>query len=140
VVRIYEIASAEEQIELWKLISSSVWASLQQQEREEKQQRAVVAAQPKVKPKKRAGRRAGSMPSIPKVPTPKPLPKPQQPTPNKVAGRSPQPNAQQSVPPSTLPAASAQSNTLQQPALALSNPQKALKTAGFQPKYGQKQI
>ena len=50
-MRINEIASAEEQIELWKLISNSVWQSLQQQEREEQQRKAAAAAARKNAPK-----------------------------------------------------------------------------------------
>jgi hypothetical protein len=50
-VRINEIASAEEQIELWKLVSNSVWQSLQQQERAEQQRKAVTKAKRKVVPK-----------------------------------------------------------------------------------------
>jgi hypothetical protein len=43
-VRINEIASAEEQIELWKLVSNSVWQSLQQQQKLQQQRDAAAAA------------------------------------------------------------------------------------------------
>jgi hypothetical protein len=46
-VRINEIASAEEQIELWKLVSNSVWQSLQQQQQQEKNQKAQAEAKKK---------------------------------------------------------------------------------------------
>lgn len=43
-MRLIEFASAEEQIELWKLVSASVWASLQQQEQQQRQAQATAAA------------------------------------------------------------------------------------------------
>lgn len=138
-MRINEIASAEEQIELWKLISNSVWQSLQQQEREEQQRNAAAAAARKNAPKGKRGRRSvGSIPSLPKVPAPKPPTPPQQPTPNKMAGTAPQPNAPQPAAPKPLTPASALPNAQRLPASLPANTQKSVKTAGFQPKYGQK--
>jgi hypothetical protein len=138
-VRINEIASAEEQIELWKLISNSVWQSLQQQEREEQQRNAAAAAARKNAPKGKRGRRSvGSIPSLPKVPAPKPPTPPQQPTPNKMAGTTPQSNAPQPAAPKPLAPASALPNAQRLPASLPANTQKSVKTAGFQPKYGQK--
>jgi hypothetical protein len=138
-VRINEIASAEEQIELWKLVSNSVWQSLQQQEREEQQRKAAAAAARKNAPKGKRGRRsAGSIPSLPKVPAPKPPAPPQQPTHNKMAGTAPQANALQPAASKPLTPASAQPNAPQQPASLPTNPLNSVKTAGFQPKYGHK--
>jgi hypothetical protein len=138
-VRINEIASAEEQIELWKLVSNSVWQSLQQQKREEQQRKAAAAAARKNAPKGKRGRRsAGSIPSLPKVPAPKPTSPPQQPPPNKVAGTEPQTNAAQPAASKSLAPASAQPNAPQPPASMPTNPLYSVKSAGFQPKYGQK--
>lgn len=135
-MRINEIASAEEQIELWKLISNSVWQSLQQQEREEQQRNAAAK---KNAPKGKRGRRSvGSIPSLPKVPAPKPPTPPKQSTPNKIAGAVPLPNASQPAAPKTLAPASALPNAQQLPASLPANTPYSVKTAGFQPKYGQK--
>jgi hypothetical protein len=43
-MRLIEFASAEEQIELWKLVSASVWSSLQQQQQQQRQAQATAAA------------------------------------------------------------------------------------------------
>ena len=51
-MRIFEIASAEEQLALWKLISDNVWSTISQQARTEAQQRAAAAAKSRLKPKK----------------------------------------------------------------------------------------
>lgn len=138
-MRINEIASAEEQIELWKLVSNSVWQSLKQQEREEQQRNAAAAAARKNVPKGKRGRRSvGSIPSQPKVPAHKLPTPPQRPTPNTMAGTTPQPNALQTAAPMPLDPASAQP-TAQQSAAALSaNTQKRVKNAVSEPIYGQK--
>lgn len=78
-MRIDEIASAEEQLALWKLISDNTWQAIGQQAEAERRQRAEKAAQAKLKPKiggKRGGRR--SMPPPPHT-TPPPPPKKQPP-------------------------------------------------------------
>ena len=70
-MRIVEIASAEEQLALWKLISDNVWSTISQQARTEAQQRAAAAAKSRIKPKK------AKKPKKPlRVPVP-PKPKPQ---------------------------------------------------------------
>jgi hypothetical protein len=70
-MRIFEIASAEEQLALWKLISDNVWSTISQQARTEAQQRAAAAAKNRIKPKK------AKKPKKPlRVPVP-PKPKPQ---------------------------------------------------------------
>lgn len=51
-MRIVEIASAEEQLALWKLISDSIWTTIGQQARAEAQQKAAATAQAALKPKK----------------------------------------------------------------------------------------
>ena len=70
-MRIFEIASAEEQLALWKLISDNVWSTISQQARTEAQQRAAAAAKSRLKPKK-----AKSPKKPARVPVP-PKPKPQ---------------------------------------------------------------
>ncbi len=51
-MRIFEIASAEDQLALWKLISDNVWTTISQQARTEAQQKAAAAARSRIKPKK----------------------------------------------------------------------------------------
>ena len=121
-MRINEIASAEEQIELWKLVSNSVWQSLEQQQRGEQQRNVEAAAKKRVAPK--GGKRVGNAPPLPSPPPVPALNKP----PTKTA----HPNAKQTLPlgikpvPSTaLPAASALPNALKHSASALSEPLKS---------------
>jgi hypothetical protein len=78
-MRIFEIANAEEQLALWKLISDNIWTAIRQQAEAERKQRAEKAAQRKLKPKyggKRGGRK--SLPPPPPI-TPPPPPKKQPP-------------------------------------------------------------
>ena len=121
-MRIFEIASAEEQIELWKLVSNSMWQAMEQQRREEQQRKATAAAKKRVAPK--GGKRVGSAPVIPN-----PIPMP---TLSKPPTKQAHPNAKQTLPPAitpvpstTLPAASALPNALQQPASVQSKPLKS---------------
>lgn len=51
-MRIFEIASAEDQLALWKLISDNVWTTISQQARTQAQQRAAEEAKNRLKPKK----------------------------------------------------------------------------------------
>lgn len=121
-MRINEIASAEEQIELWKLVSNSMWQSLEQQQREEQQRKATAAAKKHAASK--GGKRVGSAPVIPNlIPTP---------ALNKPPTKQAHPNAKQTlpsaikpVPSAALPAASAQPNALKQSAPAQSKPLKS---------------
>lgn len=75
-MRINEIASAEEQLALWKLISDNIWTAISQQAEAERVQSAARAAQTKLKPKKIGGKRGGrkSLSSPPRF-TPPPSPK-----------------------------------------------------------------
>lgn len=50
-MRIFEIASAEEQLALWKLISTSVWTAIEQQVQQQAKQRAAKAKRPTAKGK-----------------------------------------------------------------------------------------
>jgi hypothetical protein len=44
-MRIFEIANAEEQMALWKLISGSVWTAIEQQVQQQQRERAAQAKQ-----------------------------------------------------------------------------------------------
>lgn len=50
-MRIFEIASAEEQLALWKLISTSVWSAIDQQVQQQSKERAAKAKRPSAKGK-----------------------------------------------------------------------------------------
>ena len=69
-MRLIEFASAADQLALWKLISDTVWRSINTQA----QQQAQVAAQQKrvMKPKKKVASKV----KIPRAPAAKPLPQP----------------------------------------------------------------
>lgn len=79
-MRLKEIASAEEQLALWKMISDNIWQAISQQAVDEKKKRADSEAQRKLKPKiggKRGGRKSLPPPSHitpPPPPPPPPLP------------------------------------------------------------------
>ena len=78
-MRLEEFASAQDQLDLWRLVSDAVWAGINTQG----QQQAQMASQAKAQPKTRA-KRAGAKGStakpfkipVPKAP-PKPVPAPQ---------------------------------------------------------------
>jgi hypothetical protein len=69
-MRLFEFTSASDQLALWKLISDTVWSSINTQNR----QQAQVAAQQKriVKPKTKVASKV----KIPRPPVAKPLPQP----------------------------------------------------------------
>ena len=69
-MRLVEFTSAADQLALWKLISDTVWSSINAQAK----QQAQVAAQQKriVKPKKKVASKV----KIPRPPAAKPLPQP----------------------------------------------------------------
>ena len=69
-MRIFEIASAEDQLALWKLISDNVWTTISQQARIEAQQKAAEAAKSRLKPKK--PKKLKKPPRAPAPPKPKP--------------------------------------------------------------------
>ena len=86
-MRIVEIASAEEQLALWKLISDSIWTTIGQQARVEAQQKVAATAQAALKPKKPKKPKKlpkPILPAKPKPPSPKNNnhPKPQSPVPH----------------------------------------------------------
>lgn len=69
-MKINEIASAEEQMALWKLVSDGVWNAISQQAKQQAQERAAKAKLPK--PKKRATPKPA--PYVPKPPSLKKAP------------------------------------------------------------------
>jgi len=78
-MRINEIASAEDQMALWRLVSDSVWQAIENQRQQQAQAEQAKAAKAKLKPrgsKKGKGRSAAPMPS-PKPPPPKKSPPPE---------------------------------------------------------------
>jgi hypothetical protein len=82
-MRLVEFASAEEQIALWKLVSDSVWSSLQQQQQQQREvQATAVAGRAKREPplasrkRKRVGKKRKSKPPRASIPAPKPAPRP----------------------------------------------------------------
>jgi hypothetical protein len=80
-MRINEIASAEDQMALWRLVSDSVWQAIETQRQQQAQAEQVKAAKAKLKPRgsrKGKGRSAAPMPS-PKPPPPKKSPPPENP-------------------------------------------------------------
>jgi hypothetical protein len=87
-VRIDEIASAAEQLALWKLVSDNVWAAIGLQAKQEAEQQAAKKRAAKHKQK----RGSGSMPiKAPYAAPPKPLPepKPLYPTPSQTPQQKP---------------------------------------------------
>ena len=123
-MRLLEIASAEEQIELWKLVSNSVWQSLQlQQQTQHKRDAAATAARKSAPKAKRRIRGANPMPSLPKVPTPKPA----TPPPRIRATPMAYPNAKTEVPPTNISAPS----TVPISSTGLPDLQKSAKTGGL---------
>jgi len=78
-MRIFEIADAEAQLALWKLVNDSVWTAIQTQQHEQAKQKAAAQQQKKAKRStKRIGKRSMSMP-LPPPKVPMPTAKPKQP-------------------------------------------------------------
>ena len=90
-MRIFEIADAEAQLALWKLVNDSVWTAIQTQQHEQAKQKAAAQQQKKSKRSKRISKRSISAPApLPKIP--KPMPKLA--APNKPIANPPQQPAQ----------------------------------------------
>ena len=125
-MRINEIASAEDQMALWRLVSDSVWQAIETQRQQQAQAEQVKAAKAKLKPR---GSRKGKGRSAAPMPSPKPPP------PKKA-----QPPANPNVKPSQPPAANpqAQSPAQRQQALAPRIPvtTSAAPNASIMPKNG----
>ena len=81
-MRINEIASAEDQMALWRLVSDSVWQAIETQRQQQAQAEQAKAAKAKLKPRgsrKGKSRSAAPMP-LPKPPAPKTSPPPENPS------------------------------------------------------------
>ena len=62
-MRIFEIADAEAQLALWKLVNDSVWTAIQTQQHEQAKQKAAAQQQKKAKRStKRISKRSMSVP------------------------------------------------------------------------------
>ena len=86
-MRFNEIANADDQLALWRLISDNVWSAVLAQAKEQERLKAQAAATPKpkrIKPKK----------IVPKKP---PAPKPKQPAPKPPPPKSPVPQQARAV-------------------------------------------
>jgi hypothetical protein len=91
-MRIFEIADAEAQLALWKLVNDSVWTAIQTQQHEQAKQKAAAQQQKKAKRStKRISKRSMSAP-LPPPKVPMPTAKPKQP-PIQKATNPTQPNA-----------------------------------------------
>ena len=109
-MRIFEIADAEAQLALWKLVNDSVWTAIQTQQHEQAKQKAAAQQQKKAKRStKRISKRNISVP-LPPPKVPMPTAKPKQPPIQKAAtptqqNANPHLNPQAKVPyPSTTAA------------------------------------
>jgi hypothetical protein len=105
-MRINEIASAEDQMALWRLVSDNVWQAIETQRQQQAQAAQAKAAKAKLKPR---GSRKGKGRSAAPMPTPKPPPPKKSPPPDN-------PSAKPSQTPATNP--DAQSLAQRQQALA----------------------
>ena len=56
-MRINEIASAEDQMALWRLVSDSVWQAIETQRQQQAQEEQAKAAKAKPAAKKKAGKK-----------------------------------------------------------------------------------
>lgn len=143
-MRLMEIASAEEQMALWKLINDNVWAAINQQARDEAERKAAEQRAAKLKGGRRKTKGATPSLRLPPPPPPKKAAPPQQQqqksavgvqqqplraaTPQQLSAKPTQPTASQQPLPSaqpTAPTASAQPQALP------SNPLKPPKKVGF---------
>ena len=103
-MRIFEIADAEAQLALWKLVNDSVWTAIQTQQHEQAKQKAAAQQQKKAKRStKRISKRSMSVP-LPPPKVPMPTTKPKQPLIQKAATPhtakcqpSPQPTSKSAV-------------------------------------------
>ena len=77
-MRINEIASAEDQMALWRLVSDSVWQAIETQRQQQAEAEQAKAAKAKLKPR---GSRKGKSRSAAPMPHPHPRSPHSQPTP-----------------------------------------------------------
>ena len=103
-MRINEIADAEEQIALWRLVSDNVWSAIHTQAEEQAKQRAAAEQQRKLKPKRKHKGSVAHTSPPPKLPAPKPQATDKQSSPTATANKS----VQQDANPRAHPATNAQ--------------------------------
>jgi hypothetical protein len=121
-----EIADAEEQIALWRLVSDNVWSAIHTQAEEQAKQRAAAEQQLKLKPKrKRKGSVAHTSPP-PKSQAPIPPTADKQPSPTATANKPEQQNVIPRAYPATntkqpITATAAPSATLANPTATVGN-------------------
>ena len=136
-MRIFEIVNPADQLALWKLISTSVWQSIEQQVRDQQRQQASQATKKK-RPKLKGGKKGGAR--LSKFIPPKTVPQATAvPTPKQAVNKPPSqttPPAQPSSTPTTTIAAEPNAdpvppNTASEPAPALPKPLNRVKTAGL---------
>jgi len=89
-MRINEIASAEDQMALWRLVSDSVWQAIETQRQQQAQAEQAKAAKAKLKPR---GSRKGKSQSAAPMPLPKPSPPKKSPPPENPSAKPSQPPA-----------------------------------------------
>jgi hypothetical protein len=80
-MRIFEIADAEAQLALWKLVNDSVWTAIQTQQHEQAKQKAAAQQKKAKRSTKRISKRSISVP-LPPPKVPMPTAKPKQPPPH----------------------------------------------------------
>ena len=114
-MRIVEIANAEEQLALWKLVNDNVWQAIETQRQQQAQAAQAKAAQAKLKPRK--GRKGGR--GKISIPMPPPPPSPKAPPAKKPEATA---NPQQAKPQNLQPPTQGQHFVQRQP---LAQPQKA---------------
>ena len=110
-MRLREFASAEEQMALWRLVSDNVWASIGQQVKQERQQRAEKTAQAKVKAKRKPNAKRGK--SIGAVPMPTSVPATRPKLVNPKLAHTPKPDSFTGKQPSKLASTSGVSSNVQ---------------------------
>ena len=79
-MRLEEFANAQDQLDLWKLVSDAVWAGINTQRQQQDQMAAQSKAQPKSRAKRTGAKGSTAKPikiPVPRAP-PKPVPPPQQ--------------------------------------------------------------
>ena len=106
-MRIFEIADAEAQLALWKLVNDSVWTAIQTQQHEQAKQKAAQQQKKAKRSTKRISKRSLSVP-LPPPKVPMPTAKPKQPPIQKAAtptqqNANPRLNPQAKVPYSAQP-------------------------------------
>ena len=136
-MRIFEIVNPADQLALWKLISTSVWQSIEQQVRDQQRQQAAQAVKTK-RPKLKGGKRGGAR--LSKLIPPKTVPQPAAvQTPKQAVNKPPSqtaPPAKPSTTPATGIAAEPNADPVPpraaiEPAPALPKPLNRVKTAGL---------